>query len=120
MFSSVCALPSPASAEEQLKTMPVQTARGRFGGDVVEGRPACGEENREASFVLGEDGTMWELSGKVDAAHAGHKVTVNGHVLHRSKTEEAKFADCEKQEAKGKPYADFQVTSLKMVSDYCQ
>ena len=31
-------------------------------------------------FILGEDGTMWELSGKVDAAHAGHKVTVNGHV----------------------------------------
>jgi hypothetical protein len=71
-------------------------------------------------FILGEDGTMWELSGKVDAAHAGHKVTVNGHVLYRSKTEEAKFADYEKQEAKGKPYADFQVTSLKMVSDSCQ
>ena len=44
MFSSVCALPSPASPEEQLKTMPVQTASGRFGGDVVEGRPACGED----------------------------------------------------------------------------
>jgi hypothetical protein len=44
MFSSVCALPSTASAEEQLKTMPVQTANGRFGGDVVEGRPACGED----------------------------------------------------------------------------
>jgi hypothetical protein len=41
MFSSVCALPYP---EEQLKTMPVQTASGRFGGDVVEGRPACGED----------------------------------------------------------------------------
>jgi hypothetical protein len=71
-------------------------------------------------FILGEDGTMWELSGKVDAAHAGHKVTVNGHVLHRSAAEEAKFADNEKQESKGKPYADFQVTSLKMVSDSCQ
>ena len=33
----------PASAEEQLKTMPVQTASGWFGRDVVEGRPACGE-----------------------------------------------------------------------------
>jgi hypothetical protein len=37
-------LPSPASAEEQLKTMPVQTARGRFGGGVVEGHPVCGED----------------------------------------------------------------------------
>jgi hypothetical protein len=44
---------------------------------------------------------------------------VNGHVLHRSAAEEAKFADYEKQEAKGKPYADFQVTSLKIVSDSC-
>jgi hypothetical protein len=63
---------------------------------------------------------MWELSGKVDVAHAGHKVTANGHVLYRSAAEEAKFADYEKQEAKGKPYADFQVTSLKIVSDSCQ
>jgi len=33
-----------SAAEQQLKTMPVQTASGRFGGDVVEGRPACGED----------------------------------------------------------------------------
>jgi hypothetical protein len=71
-------------------------------------------------FILGEGGTMWELSGEVDVAHVGHKVTVNGHVLHRSAAEEAKFADYEKQEAKGKPYADFQVASLKMVSESCQ
>ena len=71
-------------------------------------------------FIVGEDGTMWELSGKIDAAHVGHKVTVKGHVLHRSEAEEAKFSDYEKQEAQGKPYADFQVTSLKMVSDSCQ
>jgi len=71
-------------------------------------------------FIASEDGKVWELSGKVDAAHVGHKVTVKGHVLHRSKTEEAKFADNEKQEANGKPVADFQVTSLKMISDSCK
>ncbi|MGO9085566.1 MAG: hypothetical protein ACLQBK_10090 [Candidatus Sulfotelmatobacter sp.] len=71
-------------------------------------------------FLLGEDGTMWELSGKVDATHVGHKITVTGHVLHRSAADEAKFSDHEKQESKGKPYADFQVTGLKMVSDSCQ
>ena len=71
-------------------------------------------------YIAGEDGTMWELSGKVDAAHVGHKVTVSGHVLHRSKIEEAKFADNEKQEANGKPVADFQVSSLKMISDSCK
>jgi len=45
---------------------------------------------------------------------------VKGHVLERSEAEEAKFADYEKQEAKGKAYADFQVSSLKMVSASCQ
>jgi len=71
-------------------------------------------------YIAGEDGTMWELSGKIDAAHVGHKVTVKGHVLHRSKAQEAKFADNEKQEANGKPVADFHVASLKMVSDSCK
>jgi hypothetical protein len=70
-------------------------------------------------FIAGEDGTMWELSGKVDDTHVGHKVTVSGHPLHRSKAEEAKYANNEKQEAKGKPVADFQVTDLKMVSESC-
>jgi len=71
-------------------------------------------------FVVGEDGKMWELSGKVDATHVGHKVTVEGHVQHRSKAEEDKVADAEKQEAGGKSFGDFHVTSLKMVSDSCQ
>jgi hypothetical protein len=71
-------------------------------------------------FIPGEDGTMWELSGKINAPDVGYKVTVNGHVLHRSAAEEAKFADYEKQEAKGKPYADFQVTKSKRVGDSCQ
>jgi hypothetical protein len=71
-------------------------------------------------YIAGEDGTIWELSGKVDAAHIGHKVTVNGHALHRTKVEEAKFADNEKQEGNGKPVADFQVSSLKMISDSCK
>jgi hypothetical protein len=70
--------------------------------------------------IVGEDGAFWELSGKVDAAHVGHKVTVKGHVLHRSQIEEAKFADNEKKESNGKPVADFKVTSLKMVSESCK
>ncbi|MGB9235617.1 MAG: hypothetical protein WCC04_14500 [Terriglobales bacterium] len=70
-------------------------------------------------FIVGDGGKMWELSGKIDAAHVGHKVTVSGHILHRTAAEEAKFTDSEKQESAGKPYADFQVTSLKMVSETC-
>jgi len=74
----------------------------------------------EGGFYIVGDSTMWELSGKVDAKHVGHKVTVNGHVVHKAKVKEAKFDESEKKEAGGKPYADFQVTSLKMVSDSCQ
>jgi len=69
--------------------------------------------------ITGEDGTVWELTGKVDAAHVGHKVTVSGHSVQKSKTDEAKLADDEKQEANGKPYADFRVSSLKMISESC-
>jgi hypothetical protein len=70
-------------------------------------------------YIVGE-GMMWELSGKVDAKDVGHKVTVDGHVLHKAKVKEAKFDDSEKKEAGDKKYADFQVTSLKVVSDSCQ
>ena len=73
----------------------------------------------ESGFYIMGDNTMWELSGKVDAKHVGHKVTVTGHVVHKPKVQEAKYADSEKQEANGKPYADFEVTSLKMVSSSC-
>jgi hypothetical protein len=70
--------------------------------------------------IAGEDGTVYEVSGKVDAAHVGQKVTAKGHVVQRTKVEEAKYSDNEKQEANGKPVADFKVTSLKMVSDSCK
>jgi len=71
-------------------------------------------------YIVGESGTMWELSGKVEPKHLGHKVTVTGHVLHKAKVKETKFDDSEKREAGGKSYADFQVSSLKMISDSCQ
>jgi hypothetical protein len=80
----------------------------------------CLQKGTESGgFYIVEGDKMWELTGKVDAAHVGHKVTVSGHVLHRSKMQEAKYEDSEKQEANGKSYADFQVTSLKMVSETC-
>jgi hypothetical protein len=71
-------------------------------------------------FYIVDENTMWELSGKVDAKHLGHKVTASGHVEHKAKMKEAKFEDSEKKEAEGKPVADFEVTSLKMLSDSCQ
>jgi hypothetical protein len=70
--------------------------------------------------ITGKDGTMWELSGKIDPAHIGHTVTVSGSVLHRSKTKEASYNANETEEAGGKQHSDFKVTSLKMVSDSCK
>jgi hypothetical protein len=72
-------------------------------------------------FLTADDGKVWELSSrtvKLDK-HVGHKVTVSGTEVHRSKTAEAKMETHEKQEAAGKAYADLQVTSLKMVSESC-
>jgi len=72
-------------------------------------------------FYITSDDMNWELAGKPDfSAHVGHKVTVTGHVLHRTATQEAKYSDSEKQEANGKKYADFYATSLKHISDTCQ
>ena len=97
----------------------VQTQGSRSKSASVTGCLAKGVE-AGGFYIAGDDGKVWELAGKVDSAHVGHKVTVTGQVLHRSADEEAKFADSEKQEAQGKSVADFQVTSLKMVSDSCK
>lgn len=100
----------------------VAQAQGSMGTSETNSVTGCLQKGVEPGgfTIAGEDGTVWELNGKVDATHVGHKVTVKGHVLHRSKSEEAKFADNEKEEASGKPVADFTVTSLKMVSDSCK
>ncbi|HEX8815337.1 MAG TPA: hypothetical protein VF753_07545 [Terriglobales bacterium] len=73
-----------------------------------------------AFTIASADGTVWELTGKIDASHVGHTIAVKGHVLHRSQVEEAKYSQDEKKESNGKPYADFEVTGLKMVSDSCK
>jgi hypothetical protein len=97
-------------------------AQAQYGMSKTDSVTGCLQKGVEPGgfTIAGEDGTVWELSGKVDAAHVGHKVTVKGHALHKSKVEEAKFADNEKQEGNGKPVADFKVSSLKMISDSCK
>jgi hypothetical protein len=71
-------------------------------------------------ILVGEDGKVRELFGRIDAKHVGHKVTVSGHELHLSPANETKHADNEKQESAGKVYEDFHVGDLKMVSDSCE
>lgn len=72
-------------------------------------------------FITGEEGKNWELFSstvKLDK-HVGHKVTLTGSQVHKSKATEAKKAPNEKDESAGKEYADLNVTSLKMVSEIC-
>ena len=72
-------------------------------------------------YITAEDGKVWELSSKTVKLdeHVGHKVTLTGFEVHRSKATEAKMEKSEKAEAAGKEYSDMHVTSLTMVSETC-
>ena len=78
------------------------------------------KEVENGGFYSVDEKAMWELSGKIDAKHVGHKVTVSGHVVQKAQMKEAKLDESEKREASGKPFSDFQVPNLKMVSDSCR
>jgi len=83
----------------------------------------CLQKGKEPGgfFINAEDGKTWELFGrtvKLDK-HVGHKVTLTGYEVHKSKATEAKMAKYEKPEAAGKEYADMNVTGLKMLSETC-
>jgi Protein of unknown function (DUF5818) len=83
----------------------------------------CLQKGAEAGgfFITGEDGKDWELVGSSAklSGHVGHKVTVTGHEIHRSKAEEEKMASYEKTESGGKEYSDLHVSSVKMISENC-
>ena len=68
------------------------------------------------------DGKLWELMSKSVnfSDHVGHKVTVSGKHKAAAESQEAKLKQVEMKEAAGKPYGDFWVTKLKMVSESCQ
>jgi hypothetical protein len=83
----------------------------------------CLQKGVEAGgfFLTTEDGKVWELSSgtvRFDK-HVGHKVTVAGNEVQKSKTAEAKMESNEKKEADGKAYGDLHVTRLTMVSESC-
>ena len=120
MFPKLARLSLIAAAVLCLIAIPATVSAG--GSSKARSVTGCLHKGVEAGgfYILGDDGNMWELSGKVDGKHAGHRVTVTGHVVHKAQVKEAKFDESEKQEAGGKPYADFQVASLKMVSESCK
>ncbi len=81
----------------------------------------CLQKGEEpGGFFIVENGRMWELVDRIEPAHVGKTVRVTGHYLLRPEAEEAKFAEFEKREAQGLPYADFQVLSLKVIRNSCK
>ena len=84
----------------------------------------CLKKGSEAGgyYITDESGTTWELSSKtVDLSeHVNHVVSVAGHEMPRSKTDEAKTEQSEKSESGGNKYFDLKVAQLKMVSEAAQ
>lgn len=118
LFVSVCllALSTPGSAAQD------QGAKNKTAHQslTVTGCVQKGVEPK-GLFINAEDGKTWELSSRTIklAEHVGHKVTLTGYELHKSKAAEAKMATNEKTESAGKEYADMNVTSVKMISETC-
>jgi len=84
----------------------------------------CLQKGDEPSgfFIVGEDGTHWELypSDKVSLAeHVGHTVTVTGSITKRSPAQEKKSQPYEKKETGSGGHHDLKVSTLKMVSETC-
>lgn len=71
--------------------------------------------------VTGDDGKVWDLTGKAVKLdkRVGETATFMGREVHRSKSIEAKMESNEMKEAAGKPYGDFQVTSVKNATQGC-
>lgn len=70
--------------------------------------------------IMGDDGKMYELTGKGLSAHVNHKVTVTGMPATMSQPQEQKRMAAEKAEAGGATVVDMKVSSVKMVSETCQ
>jgi hypothetical protein len=73
-------------------------------------------------FLIGANDKHWELyeNSKVPLAnHVGQTVTVTGTLHHRSAAQEAESQPYEKQETGTRKHSDFQVLSVKMVSETC-
>lgn len=71
-------------------------------------------------YLDSHDGKMWELRGNIDKNEVGREVTVEGHERPFSMNRQAELITDEKQEANGRPYYGFEVTSIKMLSTSCR
>jgi len=76
----------------------------------------------EGFFLIAPDNHHWELypsTGVSLAEHVGQTLTVTGSPAHRSAAQEQVSQPYEKKETGSRKHGDFQVTSLKVVSQTC-
>ena len=76
--------------------------------------------DRGGYYLMGENGTMYELWGHNLAQHVDHKVTVTGTEEQMPQSVEQKRESDETSESGGAPHVDLRVSNVKMVSESCQ
>ncbi len=116
LFASVCVL----GVWAHVAAHPQEHGKAKGESMSVTGCLQKGSEDN-GYYITDDSSRMWELSSKSVklAPHVGHQVTVTGVEVRKSKSVESKTEESEKTEASGKPYADLNVKSLKMVSETC-
>ena len=110
LFVVLTAAPTPATAQSA--------------GEGPQTLTGCLQKGAESGgfFLTTNDNYHWELysSGTVSLAeHVGQTVTVAGTSPHRTQAQEQVSQPFEKKEAGARKHGDFQVSSLKMVSETC-
>jgi len=93
------------------------------GAQTVTGCLQKGVEPNGGFYLITDKNKHLELydGGNVGLAdHVGHTVSVTGTTPQRSADQEKVSQPYEKQETGARKHADFQVSSLKMVSDKCK
>ena len=99
-----------------------QDNMGMSGGKPAMSVTGCLKQGSDTGgyYLMSQDGKMYELMGSGLAAHVGHTITVTGHQVMLSHSQEAKKEATEKTEAGSGSYVDMKVSSVKMVSESCK
>ncbi len=114
VFVALMAWPTPATAQATSDTAPTTKT--------VTGCLQKGVEPNGGFYLITAKNKHLELydNGTVSLAdHVGHMVAVTGSTPHRTAEQEKTTQPYEKQETGTRKHADFEVSSLKMISETC-
>jgi ABC-type enterochelin transport system substrate-binding protein len=115
LFAALMAWPALATAQDANEKAPASAK-------TVTGCLQKGVEPNGGFYLITSKNKHLELydNGSVSLAdHVGHTVEVTGSAPHRTAEQEKVSQPYEKQETGTRKHADFEVSSLKMVSETC-